>query len=72
MTDLRIAYNHEESTELVPRYFVFDSKRIVLYKGSYVQCLVLVGAFSLYRGYEGEEMPTIQSINDKTGGFLNG
>jgi hypothetical protein len=68
--DLRIAYDREESDEMNPRYFVYDANfsnedgGVVIYKGSYPQCLVVVGACLL------DPEITLQEVNEKCNGYL--
>jgi len=61
---MRIAYDHELSTEMSPKYYVYDEGGIVIYKGDYVQCLVIVGAFNLHPEY------TLEDVRSKTNGFI--
>jgi hypothetical protein len=59
---LRIAYDREESTEVKPLYFVYDDAGVVIYKGTYAQCLCVVGGVNL--GY------TLDEIKDKSEDFI--
>ena len=60
-----IAYDREESTEMYPRYFVYDDiDHFVHYKGTYTQCLIVVGAFSL------DPTTTLEEIKNKCGDIL--
>lgn len=69
---LNIGYDREESTEWEPKYFVYEHtfggdgsyENVVIYKGTYAQCLVIVGA-----GQIDPDM-TLEEIRDKTNGFI--
>ena len=63
--NMGIAWDKDESTEMSPRYFVYDKLGVVIYKGTYVQCLCLYGGLLL------DPTTTIKDINNKTNGFLN-
>lgn len=66
MSEYRIAYDKEASSELVPMYFVYDTKdNFVHYKGTYSQCLCVIGAFSM------NPEITLKEINEKTLGYLD-
>lgn len=56
--DLRIGYDREESTKLTPKYFVYSPEEngAVVYKGTYTQCLIVVGTFHLYPNATWEEL----------------
>jgi len=59
-----IAYDREESTEMEPRYYVYDDEHVVIYKGTYTQCLIVIGGLSL------KTNETIEDIRNKTGGLI--
>lgn len=61
--NMHIAYDHEESTEMNARYFVYEDG-VVIYKGTYPQCLVVYGAISL------DPEITLEEINSKCNGYL--
>lgn len=64
--DLNIAYDREDSTEIDSKYFVYESEglRPVIYKGTYPQCLCVIGAFHL------DPDITIAEIRSKSNGFI--
>lgn len=62
-----IAYDKEESSEMNPKYYVYEhnnSDYVVIYKGTYTQCLVVQGAISI------DPDITIDDIRNKTNGFI--
>ena len=65
---LKIGYDKEESTEFEPKYFVYEHvlgcENIIIYKGTYVQCVCIVGANQL------DPNMTIQELRSKTNGFI--
>lgn len=61
--NLQIGYDKENSTELYLMYFVFNNTEII-YKGKYIQCLAVVGAFNL------DPNTTLEEIRDKSNGFI--
>jgi hypothetical protein len=64
--DYLIGYDKSESDEMNPRYFVYESKglRPIVYKGTYTQCLCIVGAIHL------DPDVTIPEIRSKSNGFV--
>jgi hypothetical protein len=60
---MRIAYDRLESTEFKPKYFVYDDGGVVIYKGTYTQCLVVVGGLA--------QDLTLEEIKDKCGNVLD-
>jgi hypothetical protein len=60
---LHLAYDREASSELHPKYFVYNDEQAVVYKGTYAQCLVVIGG--LHLGY------TMNEIKDKTEDFIS-
>lgn len=64
---LMIAYDVEESTKGNPRYLVCNSddcNSTPIYKGKYVQCLVVVGALTQ------SSTATIEEIRKLSDGFI--
>jgi hypothetical protein len=58
-----IAYDREVSTADEPRYFVYDGDRVVIYKGTYTQCLIVEGGLI--------NNLTLEEIKDKCGNVLD-
>lgn len=62
---VKIGYDKEASNEMDSRYFVYNEEdREIIYKGSYTECLVIVGAMSL------DPDITLIEIQNKTNGFI--
>lgn len=68
---LNIGWDKEESTEMEAKYFVYQGAfdflggyNVIIYKGTYAQCLCIVGSHQL-----NPEM-TIKEIRSKTNGFV--
>ena len=64
---LGIAHDRENSTEMDAKYFVWencDGLQAVIYKGTYPQCLVVVGAINL------DNDITLEEINSRCNGYL--
>jgi hypothetical protein len=64
---LRIAYDRQKSTEMNPVYWVYDADDpdgVVWFTGSYTQCLVIIGAYSINPDV------TMKEIRNKTNGFV--
>jgi hypothetical protein len=71
MIDLHIAHDKEESTEFEPVYFVYQlgyKDGVVIYRGSYTQCLVVIGAYSMVKMDMPE--PALREINERCNGYL--
>lgn len=62
---LAIAYDRDDSTEMNPRYFVYDTDdNCVLYKGTYSQCLCVIVAIHLNPDI------TLEEIRNKSNGYV--
>lgn len=65
MEALSIGYDREQSTEFNPVYFVYDAlNKSIIYRGTYTQCLCILGAFSL------DSSTSLDEIRNKTNGYV--
>lgn len=63
MCEMQIAYDKEASTEMDAKYFVYEDN-CVIYKGTWSQCLCVVGAFHL------DPTTSLDEIRSRSNGFI--
>ena len=61
---MRIGYDRQASSELDAKYYVYDEDYAIIYKGTYTQCLIVIGAVHV------DPTITVEEIKNKTNGMV--